>query len=313
MRIKAGGGNLLWSLGGMVLLALLLALLWHFRPAESPAEQLAQKASRVDLVSRMQVALASSSEAEKSAVLATTDEDSRALAGRALAALAEVGRAREELVPLLARDDFERERALLARFSEDFARLQRLEEEILGLAVQNTNVKAYALAYGPAADSAREMESALSRLQERHARPPEAQAVFLHASRARIALLHLQVLLPPHIAEESNEKMDRLEAAMTAEVRQARQELERLAALPALSGDPMLAEARAHFATFLELEARILALSRQNTNVASLALSLDKQRKAMGVCVEALNALMQTVLDEPIAGVTYGRGRSPTR
>ena len=179
--------------------------------------------------------------------------------------------------------------------------------------MKNTNVKAYALAYGPAADVLREMDSALSRLAEKHAMSPDAQAVLRVAARARIAVLHIQILLPPHIAEESHEKMDRLEAAMTVEERHASQDLERLAALPSLSTDSDLALARARFGSFLELKSRILALSRENTNVASLALSLNKQRKAMALCVEALNALQQAVLEEPIAGVDYGRQPSPTR
>ena len=61
---------------------------------------------------------------------------------------------------------------------------------------------------------------------------------------------------------------------------------------------------------FLELKSRILALSRESTNVASLALSLNKQRKAMALCVEALNALQQAILEEPIAGVDL---RPPTQ
>lgn len=313
MRVRPGAEYLLWSFAGLVLLALLIVVVWHLRPDESRAQQLALKASRVDLVSRMQVALASSSEAERSAVLATTDEDSQAFAAQALAAVAEVERARAELVKFLTRGDLERERALLAQFSEEFARLERLDEEILGLAVKNTNVKAYALAYGPAADVLGEMDFALSRLAEKRATSPDAQAVLRLAGRARIAVLHIQVLLPPHIAEENNEKMDRLEAAMTAEERQASQDLERLAALPSLSADSDLALARARFGSFLELKSRILALSRENTNVASLALSLNKQRKAMALCVEHLNALQQAILEEPIAGVTYGGLPNPTR
>ena len=225
MRVRPGAEYLLWSFAGLVLLSLLIVVVWHLRQDESPAQQLALKASRVDLVSRMQVALASSSEAERSAVVATTDEDSQAFAAQALAAVAEVERARAELVPFLTRGGLERERALLAQFSEEFVRLERLDEEILGLAVKNTNVKAYALAYGPAADVLREMDSALSRLAEKHAMSPDAQAVLRVAARARIAVLHIQILLPPHIAEESHEKMDRLEAAMTVEERHASQDL----------------------------------------------------------------------------------------
>ncbi len=50
--------------------------------------------------------------------------------------------------------------------------------------------------------------------------------------------------------------------------------------------------------------------SRENTNVRSLALSLN-QKKAMILSQDALNALRQAILEEPIAGVTYGRPPSP--
>ncbi len=42
-----------------------------------------------------------------------------------------------------------------------------------------------------------------------------------------------------------------------------------------------------------------------------LALSLNQKRKAMILCLDALNTLRQAILEEPIAGVTYGRPPSP--
>lgn len=86
---------------GAVILILLFLVVFHFYQKQNPAEQLAFKASRVDLVSRMQSVLASASEAEKSAVLAVTDQDSQAFAGQARTAAAEVERARRELGELL--------------------------------------------------------------------------------------------------------------------------------------------------------------------------------------------------------------------
>jgi len=310
---KPGSEYLPWSIAGVLLVVLFVVVFWSLRPDESPAQQLARKATRVDLVSRMQLALASSSEAQRSAVLATGDEDSVAFAAQARAALAEVERARAELVPLLAAAGHEVERARLDQFTAEYARLRRLDEEILALAVRNTNVKAYALAYGPAAEAVGALDEALGKVAGRAPAGLEALAVLRLTADARLAARRLQALLPPHIAEERAEAMDRLEQAMAAEQRRATEALERLAARPSLAADPDVAAARARFAEFLALKARILALSRENTNVTSLALSLGQQRKLMAACVDALNALQQAVLAEPIAGVAYGRLPNPTR
>ncbi len=275
--------------------------MWHFARERNPTRALAFKASRVDIVGRMELALASASEAEKSAVLATTKQDSQTFADQARAATAEVDRARQELGKLLATGGTEGEQDLLSRFADAFANLQRIDEEVLRLAVKNTNLKAYALAFGPAADRVTEMDAALSRVAAKRAAAFDAVRVLRLASDARIGLLHIQVLLPPHIAEESDAKMDQMEASMTRESTKIRKDLDDLAALPGLKGDADLATATSAFARHGELEVQILALSRENTNVRSLALSLNQKRKAMTVSLDALNALRQAILDEPIA------------
>ena len=52
-----------WIVAGAAIFLSLFVALWLFR--QDPARQLASKATRVDLVGRMQTALASASEAEK--------------------------------------------------------------------------------------------------------------------------------------------------------------------------------------------------------------------------------------------------------
>ena len=72
-----------------------------------------------------------------------------------------------------------------------------------------------------------------------------------------------------------------------------------LAAQPGLRADPDLAAARSSYARFTEMRTQILALSRENTNVRSLAISLDQKRKAMWMCQDALHALQQEIAGEP--------------
>lgn len=313
MKSKPSNEYLPWLIAGFVFLALLLVLGWHFREGMSgTAQALASKASRVDLVARMQLDLASASEAEKSAVLAITDQDSQTYADQARAATAQVVQEQHDLSALLAKGGAEREQDLLSQFSKVFADLQRVDNDVLVLAVQNTNLKAYSLLFGPAADTQARIDAALARTVAKYADTADAKQVLPLAYDARLGVLRIQALLAPHIAEESDAKMDQMEAVMTREETQTRKDLAALAGLSKLVSDPDLSDATASFAHYSELKARILPLSRENTNVRSLALSLNQKRKAMIVCLDALNALKQEILSEPIAGVTtYGRLPKP--
>ncbi len=311
MTIKSGVKAVLWMVPGAALMLVFVLVAAHFYKEQNPAEQLAFKARRVDLVGRMQLALASASEAEKSAVLAITDQESQRFADQARAATAQLEQERRELEELLKAGGTQSEKDLLARFSQVFTEFQRIDNEVLSLAVKNTNLKAYSLAFGPAADALKEMNAALSRLVAAHADSPEAKKVMLLAFGAEISALRIQTLLPPHIAEESDQKMDVLEAQMAKEDKQVRKDLDGLAALPELSGNTDLATAASRYARFTKIKTQILALSRENTNVRSLAISLNQKRKVMLLCQEALNALKQAILEEPVRGVTYGSPAHP--
>ncbi len=291
--------------GAAVLLICILVVLRLHRD-EDPAAQVAFKARRVDLVQRMQSDLASASEAEKSAVLAVTDQESEALADQARASSAKVEQESRELGELLKTDATEGEKDLLARFTAAFAEFQRIDKDLLALAVKNTNIKAYALAFGPAATALKEMNAALTHLVTANTDSAEAKTILLLAFDAETSALRIQTLLPPHIAEEDDKKMDELEASMATEDAQVQKSLDGLAALPKLKSDHDLTIATARYAEFRKIKGQILTLSRENTNVRSLSISLNQKRKVMLVCQAALNTLQQAIVAEPIAGITYG-------
>jgi hypothetical protein len=316
--------DLAWMALGGAILVIFTVVAVRFHDERDVNEQLALKARKVDLVARMRTGLASAAEAEKSAVLAVTDEDSQAFADRARALSAGVEQARQELSPLLQSDGSQDERDLLAQFSQAFVELQRIDADILRLAVKNTNLKAYALAYGPAAEALDEMGAALSHLgagdgdaagQRSHAptsaASPEGATAAVLASAAQIAALRLQTLLPPHIAEQRDEKMDEIEARMAEEERAVRANLDALAALPSVGGNPDLAKATSQWTRFLELKSQILALSRENTNVVSLDMSLHRKRTVLLVSQDALTALQRAIEEEHVSGARAGRWALP--
>jgi hypothetical protein len=311
MKIKFSIKDFLWMAIGAFMLLLVMLVVLHFQTGKRPVEQLAFKAKRVDLVARMRLNLASASEAEKSAVLAVTDQDSKTFADQAREATSEVEREHRELGELLEMGGTQNERDLLVQFSKVFTDFQRIDSVLLELAIRNTNIKAYGLAFGPAADALKEMDSALSSLVAKSASFPKARNVTLLACNAQIAALSIQTLLAPHIAEENDRKMEELEAQMTKEDQEVRKDLGGLDAIQEFRGNPDLEIALSNWARFSEVRGRILALSRENTNVQSLAISLGQKRKVLFLCQDVLSALQQTILEEPIMGVNYGSVSNP--
>ena len=144
MSMKPDGRDVAWMAVGAAFLLLLAVVVYRFYEPPNPAKALALKATRLDLVDSMRTGLASASEAEKSAVLAVTDEESQAFADRARAATAAVDDSRKRLGDLLAGGGPPHERDLLERFATSFDELRRVDAALLDLAVKNTNVKAAA-------------------------------------------------------------------------------------------------------------------------------------------------------------------------
>lgn len=284
------------------MLAIVLLLL-YLHEEQNPAAQPAFKARRVELIEQMRLALASASEAEKSAVMATTDRDAQSFADQSRAQVAAVERGRKELEELLQMGGTKTEQDLLAQFSQAFAEFQRIDKDLLDMAVQNTNLKAYSLAFGPAADVLNEMDATLSRVvaQNVSSTSPDARQVMQLADDARIRALRIQTLLAPHIAEESDRKMDELEALMAKEDLEVRKDLEGLVSLLKPGGNSDIETATSCYARFNEIKAQIIKLSRENTNVRSVAISLNQKRKVMLMCQDALAALEQAIQQEPIA------------
>lgn len=311
MAIRSGLREFLWMAAGAAVLAAVVGTVMHFRDDRTPSEQIAERSRRAAAVERMSNALGIASEAEKSAVLAVTDEDSKRFADEARAATADVERGRQDLAALLAEGGTADEREALARFSESFADLRRIDDGLLGLAVRNTNLKATALAFGPAADAIGEMTAALDRIVAANTVSADGASAALLARRAEVGVLRLQTLLAPHIAEESDAKMEELERRMAGEDAEVRKGLDGLAALPETGTSADLAAAVAGYARFGDVRKQILSLSRENTNVRSLSISLDQKQRTMRLCREALSALRQAVEDEPAPGLTHGPPARP--
>ena len=259
---------------------------------------LKEQDAKEHLVANMLVNLQASSEAEKSAVMAETDEASQTYASEAQQKAAAVEEDRRELSDLIAGKGPAEEQKLLDEFNTAWTAYQELDREILALAIENTNLKAVKLSLGPAADALARFDAALQQIAAATGTTPEGAEASQAAFQAVVSAHKIHTLEGPHIAESSDEEMDRIEGEMNDLDKQVTGAFETLSKLPDSPQQTELAQAQAAYQEFQKGHAQILELSRRNSNVRSLALSLGKKRMATASCTEALTALQKSIRSE---------------
>jgi hypothetical protein len=233
-------------------------------------------------------------DAANRAVMATTDEDSAAFAAEAEQATQAIQRDQDALAAVLRDPGYSEEHRLLEEFGGRFAAYRSLDRSILDLAVENTNLKAQRLSFGPAQKAVDEFSEALDALARAGAAKDRERIGGLTAA-AVAAVRDIQVQQAPHIAESDEAVMLRLEKRMTAAEAAARRSLATLADTVPPAARTQLTMATAALDRFAGLNTQIVALSHRNTNVRSLALTLGQKRALTAACEEILRALQDAL------------------
>ncbi len=228
------------------------------------------------------------------AVMADTDEGSVAFVREAEHAHLAVQRDADALKPVLQGLRYEEETRLLEEFGSRFAEYRALDRTILGLAVENTNLKAQRLSFGPAQEAADAFRDSVEALAPSDA-AKNAWRVKALAAAAVATVREMQVLQAAHIADADDAAMSQKETRIATLEASARSALESLAALVEPAHRPRLGKATAALDRFTGVNAQIIALSRRNSNVRSLALSLNQKGKLAGACEESLWALRRAL------------------
>ena len=292
-------------LGTAVTLALVMAVL-HFNASGRLSEEALAKVRALQLVDHMRLDLALASQKEWSAVMAETGQDSRAFADQARSAVASAGELGRELKAAMEPYLTHKDKDLLAGFFKAFEEYRAVDADLLHLAVQRTNTKAYDLAFGPAGQSLQDMFDALTGLTGLPGPggpdTPVAPEALRLAFQAEVGALRIQALLAPHIAEAQDEEMDRMESRMSREdqaVRDALDGLDRLAGMNAGGQARVIAlaaaSARAAYGRFSAIRADILRLSRENTNVRSIGMAMDRKKTVDAQCQDILETVRQAI------------------
>jgi hypothetical protein len=236
------------------------------------------------------------------AVMADTDEVSLTFAHEAEQATATIQRDAEALAPILRELSFEKELDLLQQFDTQFADYRTLDRSILDLAVENTNLKAQRLSFGAAREAADAFRDSLEAIAPADA-ARDAWHVKALAASALASARDIQALQAPHIAEADDAAMSTLEKRMAASEKTARDALQTLSGLIQPASRPKLAAATTALDRLMGVNAQIIGLSRRNSNVRSLALSLNQKRTITAACEESLRSLRDALAKRGFTGI----------
>ena len=271
------------------------------RSAPDPAFTQLAEAHR--LADDLRVQLAKASNASDRAVMADTDEESVAFAREADKAAAAIEGESAVLSTRLQSLGYAPELHALQDFTDRFAAYRKLDHDVLDLAVQNTNLKAQRLSFGPVRETADGFRDALQAAAQLAPAKDRCRVDGLVA-RAELAVREIQILQAPHIAEPEASAMTRIEIQMTERLAAAREALAGLGAGAGASAAMarQLDAASAALARFDKLSAELVALSRRNSNVRSLALALRRAPELVAACDGSLAILQEALAKEGFSG-----------
>jgi hypothetical protein len=244
------------------------------------------------LTADLQVQFSKASDASNRAVMADTDEASVAFAREAEQAKQAVEADSKALGPLLQTLGYSDESRMLGEFGRRFDAYRALDKTILELAVLNTNLKAQRLSFGPGQQEADGFRDALESLQADGANAWRVKAL---AATAVAGVREIQALQAPHIADLDDAVMTRLEKRIASAEATARSALASLGPLVGPGSRKKHADAAAALDRFMDVNAQVMGLSRRNTNVRSLVLSLNEKTKLTTACEDSLGALRDSL------------------
>jgi hypothetical protein len=250
---------------------------------------------KVDLLSTMRIHLLEAIEAEKNAVLAITDEASEDFAAQARQAADGVESSRKAIEFIIHREKFPRETELINEFNSCWSHYRKLNETILDLAIQNTNLKAQKISSTQCARELEYFEDNLNRLINRNRHGSQCNETVVLSYEALTASLKVFALHKPHIEEADDKEMDKIEQSIKSFDETARKALGSLRSIADPSDNEDLKNAETAYERFINLTGQVLKLSRMNTNIKSADLSLGKIRLISSQCQEILSRLHETV------------------
>ncbi|WP_349026906.1 hypothetical protein [Methyloglobulus sp.] len=227
--------------------------------------------------------------------MAISDEESEAFATQARQAAESLEKKRKELESIIQQGKHPKETEMVNEFNICWSQYRKLDETILNLAIQNTNLKAQKISSTQCAQEIVRFEESLNRIIQRDNKNNQCSEAVMPAHEALTASFKIFALHKPHIEEADDKQMDKIEQSIKSYDGSAKKALNTLSGIAALRDNSDLKNAQTAYGRFMNLTNEVLRLSRLNTNIKSTELSLGKKRLISSQCQEILTTLQATV------------------
>ncbi len=249
------------------------------------------------LAAQLQQSLLAASDAANKSLLAPDEAAASQQAAAAKAAFEAGAGQLQSLSALIEKGNNPKEIEAVKPVVADFKELDAAYAALHGLVARNTNVRAARLSRHEAVQAVERLRQALAPILAAPDCAAAAQALRAIAAAQAILILH-----PLHIDERSAAGMDALEASMNQDDRDARTALAGLADRAAPSGDGA-AQAQAAkaaqdaYEAFWTVHTAIIGLSRENSNIEAIALTMGRKQLLQAKILADLTTLA-AVIDE---------------
>lgn len=243
---------------------------------------------------------------QKNAVLSPEDEMSKRMADESIQNMKASREAAERLNQLVTREGDRTQATFIEDFQRALAEVERVNNLVLELASQNTNVKARRMLAGDVASQIDVLSSRFDRWLIETAKLPADEQVMDRIKAIYVSNDSLQQLIPSamrHVDASTDDDM----LANEKKIDQMKNEI--LTALPVASGGPGASQddIRSRLADLFNGLAQVVKLSRLNTNNKSILMSLNESRLTNDKCVEQIEKLEKMLDAESKAGKETAR------
>jgi hypothetical protein len=253
----------------------------------------ASRMAKEAVLTKMNVNLLTAIRAEKDALLASTKEEALKFTAQEDQAMDAVEQGRLEFTSLTKSEKSGPLIKLRDEFDKSWAQFRQIDKEESDMILQKSNTQAYLLSFTEAFSAFSALENALKVVMEQARTTSDKDQIVGLCFQMVAESAKILALEAPHISEISDERMDAIEGQMKVSSQAVGEALGKIRTL-ARGNAAAAVDAVAHsFEAFESVNARVLHLSRINSDMKALTISMERKQVIAAECLALLESLRE--------------------